>query len=257
VAGILNLADDHFRDLTSQMRLADSDPYILGVGGAACIGRRFLIGGAGGATFLEEFRLGPAGGFANLATAVPYYFATNNIIALGDNFLIDGGGAGPGGEPGTPAALGLISRAGQFTNLTGFLPTGTGVMGCSAFDGKDCLLQSFNTVDAQGMLELFDPVDDRFRNVTELFPKALSVQSISGDEGRFLVGGLCGPGAFLGIFRPRGGAVQNITSELPPGSRTSGTVDFDGRRIIVSGQTAQDRTFVSVFRSGAALSATP
>jgi|GEM_PF-3899464 len=257
VAGILNLTDYHFHDLTSQMRLADPDPYILGVGGAAYGGGRFLVGGAGGNTLLLAYQTGARGGFINLARAVPYYFASNNVIALNSGFLIDGGGAGPGGEPGTPPALGLVSESGQFTDLTGGLPAGFGVMGCSAFDGRNCLIQCFNTVDAHQMLELLNPAKGTFTEVTELFPKFLSVQDLAGGPGKFLVGGLYGPGAYLGLYRPTTGLVRNLTAELPPDARTAGAVAFDGKRLIVSGQTAQDRTFVTIFNSRAACGPAP
>ena len=257
VTGILNLTNYHFHDLTSQMRLADSDPYILGVGGAAYGSGRFLIGGAGGSTFLLAYTPGAKGGFTSLAGSVPYYFAANNVLALNSGFLMDGGGAGPGGEPGTPPALGLVSASGQFADLTGALPPGIGVMGCSAFDGETCLIQCFNTVDAHQMLELFNPFEKTFKQVTTLFPQFISVQAIAGDDGRFVVGGFYGPGAYLGLYRPAAGMVRNLTAELPPDARTAGTVVFDGKRIIVSGQTAQDRTFVAIIDSRAARGPAP
>lgn len=257
VAGLLNLAGGGFHDLTSQMRLADADPYILGVGGAAYSDGCFLIGGAGGSTFLEQFHPGGGGSFANLARAVPYYFAANNIVALNSGFLIDGGGAGPGGEPGTPPALGLVSMSGQFTDLTRSLPPGIGVMGASAFDGRYCLIQSFNTVDAHQMLELVNPADGTFRQVTALFPPFLSVQAIAGRAGEFVVGGFYGPGAYLGLYRPATGVVRNLTAELPLDARTIGAAALSSMGTIASGQTAQDRTFVAVIHPRAARGPAP
>jgi serine/threonine protein kinase len=257
VSGILKLVDYHFHDVTSQMRLADPDPYILGVGGAAYGSGRFLIGGAGGTTFLLTYKPAAGGGFANIAPAVPYYFASNNVVSLHPGFLIDGGGAGPGGEPGTPPALGLISMSGQFTNLTGALPAGIGVMGYSAFDGRTCLIQCFNSVDAHQMLEIVNPFNRTFKQITGLFPRFITVQAIAGGQGRFIVGGFYGPGAYLGLYRPVSVQVRNLTPELPPDARTIGAAVLSPGRIIVAGQSAQDRTFVAIIDSRAARGPAP
>ena len=249
VAGIFNVVNHRFHDLSSELRLADPDPYVLGVGGIAFNHGRFLIGGAGGSTFLVNYRPQSSDGFASLAGNVPYYFAINDVVTMGNGFLIDGGGAGPGGEPGTPPALGEITKTGQFTDLTGFLPPGVGVMGTAAWDGRKCLLQAFNTVNARQMLELYDPAQRTFRQVTPPFPPYLSVNTIVGGAGRFLIGGFAGPAAILIEYWPRSGHVLNLRADLPSDARLVSAALLDGTRIAVAGQTAQDRSFVSIFDS--------
>ena len=249
VAGIFNVVNHRFHDLSSELRLADPDPYVLGVGGIAFNHGRFLIGGAGGSTFLVNYRPQSSDGFASLAGNVPYYFAINDVVTVGNGFLIDGGGAGPGGEPGTPPALGEISKTGQFTDLTGFLPPGVGVMGAAASDGGRCLLQAFNTVNARQMLELYDPTQRTFRQVTPPFPPYLSVNTIVGGAGRFLIGGFAGPAAILIEYWPRSGHVLNLRADLPSDARLVSAALLDGTQMAVAGQTAQDRSFVSIFDS--------
>ncbi len=245
VAAIYDPQADQFNDLSSALRRVDPDPYILGLGGIAYEEGNFIIGGAGGYTFLVTYS--PATRrFQSLTARVPYYFAVNAVVALGREALVIGAGAGPGGEPGTPPALGLISGNGQFTDLTTSVTAGLGVMAAAGYDGHECLIQGFNTVDAHQMLELFDPRTRIFRNVSALFPRGLSIEFISGAPGRFLIGGFIGPGAYLATCQPATGQVRDITASLPFGARRADAGLFDGEKIIMAGQTAQDRAFVEM-----------
>ncbi len=243
VAGIFSPKDQSFHDLTSQLRRADPAPH-ASVDGVAFNGKRFLLGGAGGATLLLSYS--PGVGFINRGRGVPYHFASNNVLAVGSTFLIDGAGPGPGGEPGTRPTLGLVTDSGQFTDLTDGLPAGSGVMDCSGYDGADCLIQVRNTVDARQMFELYNVSHRTFRQVGDLFPKSLSVQGISGAARRFLIGGSVGSGAYLAVYRPAAGSVKNLTAELPARARTVSAGLFDGTKVIVAGRTAQDRVYVEI-----------
>lgn len=248
VIGLLDTQTNKFKDLSSALRRVDPDPYVLGIGGVAYADGRFLAGGAGGTTALVSYN--PATDtMRSLAPAVPGYFAVNDVLFLGGRFLIDGAGPGPGGEPGTPPALGFITPGGRYTDLANVIPAGLGVMGESAFDGRECMIQGYNTADAHPMLVLFNPATLTFRDVTAVFPKYLSVQCIVGRAGRFWIGGFIQAQAYFAEFDPDADTVHELASVLPP-ARTASALAFGPDGFYIAGISAQDRVFIESAKPG-------
>jgi serine/threonine protein kinase len=230
----------NFLDLTAQMRR--TEPYTWGLHTVVFNGNEFLIGGAGGLTFYSPGNRT----FRGVSRNIPYYFAVNNAIWDGGRFLIDGAGAGPGGEPGTPPALGWVAPDGSFVDLTPCVPVELGVMCASAFNGDRFLIQGFNTHTAAQMLELFDPSNNSFKDVTRDFPTSLNLRCMTALNGRFLLAGQLHGKGYLAAYDPAAATVTSMNDALPPDVADVTAITISAGKSTIGGIDGRARAFTDL-----------
>jgi serine/threonine protein kinase len=230
----------NFLDLTDLARRVE--PYTWGLHAIVFNGNSFLIAGAGGLTMYSPGDRQLRGVSHN----IPYYFAVNNAVWAKHSFLIDGAGAGPGGEPGTPPALGWIAPDGSFLDLTAHVPVELGVMCASAFDGDRFLIQGFNTRTAAQMLELFDPSNNSFKDITDEIPVSVDLRCLAALSGRFLLAGQSQGKGYLAVYDPRTATVFSMTRALPADAVDVTALAVSGGKFTIGGIDERRRPFIDL-----------
>lgn len=175
-----------FTDLTSDLGGA----FNVGLNTIAFGADSFLIGGASsGNTPLYIFY--PSNNtLLSVSNYIPYYFASNHIVWDGSGFLMDGGKAGSGSEPGTPPALGIFYPGNySFRDLSSYAPSYLGVVGNSVYFDKNVIFQASNSSNGNPIITSLNLSNGSFDNLQHLFPQGLNPYILGNNSQGFYIGG--------------------------------------------------------------------